>query len=153
MQITLSEKNLTQVDPDTDVKKDWFLELRKKVCPLDMLNTTKNELNQDFFRPDVVVKFEHRKYPWGEGQQNKLIAGLGEYGFGKWKEIQIEYFGDYPLQLIIIRASRIVGRQDMSEYAGWKPSEEELKDEFNKNKTIGLQQGTWRFGCLMKKIQ
>eukprot|EP01024_Parvocaulis_polyphysoides_P010941 TRINITY_DN13862_c0_g2_i3.p2 TRINITY_DN13862_c0_g2~~TRINITY_DN13862_c0_g2_i3.p2 ORF type:complete len:121 (-),score=17.87 TRINITY_DN13862_c0_g2_i3:157-519(-) len=117
-----------------------------------MLDSNKNneELNQDYFRPDVVVKFEHRKNPWGEQEQKNLIKGLNKYGFGKWKEIQAEYFQDFPLQLIIIRASRLVGRQDMGQYCGWKPTEQELKDEFNKNKTIGWQQGTWRFGCLMK---
>eukprot|EP01025_Chloroclados_australasicus_P025271 TRINITY_DN2527_c0_g3_i2.p3 TRINITY_DN2527_c0_g3~~TRINITY_DN2527_c0_g3_i2.p3 ORF type:complete len:171 (+),score=15.04 TRINITY_DN2527_c0_g3_i2:45-515(+) len=152
MQVSIGEQlQTTQLLPDEDPRKRWFLELRRKVLPQDMFEDDAcTELKQDYFKPDVVVKFEHRKNPWGVNETKKLVKGIQKHGFGSWEEISKEYFGDYPQQLIVIRASRLIGRQDMSIYEGWKPSFEELQKEFERNKALGTEQGTWKFGCTMQ---
>lgn len=48
-----------------------------------------------------------------------------------------------------VKTIRIIGRQNLQLYKGWKGNGDAIAREYEKNKEVGLKFGTWKQGCLV----
>ena len=127
-------------------KKDWARKLRLKFTPKEML-TEEGWLNQEFFRP----KFDKLSVrQWSEKEKEKLYDGILKYGIGSWKDIQTNCgLKDWTGPELSAKTKRIIGRQSIQSYSGWKGNKDQIQREYNKNKEIGTQLGCWKGGVLV----
>lgn len=44
---------------------------------------------------------------------------------------------------------RLIGRQNLSEYKGWKGNEKDIMEEYELNRATGLRTNCWRGGLLV----
>ncbi|KAI9228513.1 MAG: hypothetical protein DHS80DRAFT_15457 [Piptocephalis tieghemiana] len=102
-------------------------------------------LNQAYFHPKGPVQMETRK--WTEEHRDLLITGLGRYGVGGYREMiqDTALFSDWSPHDLRIRTQRLLGRQNLQGYRGWKPvSKEAIEAEYDRNRRIGLELGGWK---------
>ena len=48
-----------------------------------------------------------------------------------------------------VKASRVIGRQNLKSYVGWKANADMLRFEHDRNKRIGDATGRWKGGVLV----
>lgn len=58
----------------------------------------------------------------------------------------------YPFQSgndLRLKTIRLIGRQNLQLYKGWKGNGDAIAKEYERNKEVGLKFGTWKQGCLV----
>ena len=126
-----------------------------------------------YFRPPKGAKPEEAR-KWTDDDKTLLIQGIEKYGIGHFTEISRELlpkwvgifhlninFGltstsvtnqAWPVQSgndLRLKTIRLIGRQNLQLYKGWKGNADEISRQFEKNKEVGLKYGTWKQGCLV----
>eukprot|EP00128_Syssomonas_multiformis_P004308 Colp12_sorted_trinity150504_noHs@12585 len=133
-------------------KQAWVKSMRLKFCRRpDMPLTQKiiddeGNLQKEYFTARVEKKKER---VWGEEQKQLLIQGISKYGVGFFDDISKNLLNDWTPNELRIKTIRLMGRQNLSLYKGWKGDAAAIEEEFEFNKEIGLQFGTWKGGVLV----
>ncbi|KAI9497499.1 hypothetical protein BDB00DRAFT_756460 [Zychaea mexicana] len=134
-------------------KQEWIKKMRLKFCIRPEFEITKNmiyadgTLNQDYFRPPKGVKEEARK--WTEVEKELLIKGIEKHGIGSFGDISKESLPKWSTNDLRIKCIRLIGRQNLQMYKGWKGNADDIAREYRRNKEIGLKYGTWKQGVLV----
>ncbi|KAI8149537.1 hypothetical protein BJV82DRAFT_642114 [Fennellomyces sp. T-0311] len=135
-------------------KQEWVKKMRLKFCIRPEFEITKNmiypdgTLNQDYFRPPKgAVKEEARK--WTDVEKELLIKGIEKHGIGSFGDISKESLPKWSTNDLRIKCIRLIGRQNLQLYRGWKGNAEDIQREYQRNKEIGLKYGTWKQGVLV----
>ncbi|KAJ2028085.1 hypothetical protein GGI01_000977 [Coemansia sp. RSA 376] len=105
-------------------------------------------LNQEYFQPpkDALPQTERK---WGDEEKRKLLEGIERYGIGHFREISDSLLPDWSGNDLRMKTIRVIGRQNLQLYKDWKGDSEAVQREYERNKDIGLQHGTWKGGALV----
>ncbi|KAJ2756555.1 hypothetical protein GGH94_002433 [Coemansia aciculifera] len=105
-------------------------------------------LNQEYFQPpkDALPQTERK---WGDEEKRKLLEGIEKYGIGHFREISDNLLPDWSGNDLRMKTIRVIGRQNLQLYKDWKGDSEAVQREYERNKDIGLQHGTWKGGALV----
>ncbi|KAI9470484.1 MAG: hypothetical protein EXX96DRAFT_490327 [Benjaminiella poitrasii] len=147
------EEKLSPADRLTKEKQEWVKQFRLKFCVRPDFEITKNmifpdgTLNQDYFRPPKGIKQEERK--WTEVERELLIQGIEKHGIGHFGEISKELLPKWSTNDLRVKCIRLIGRQNLQLYRGWKGNADDIAREYEKNKEIGLKYGSWKQGVLV----
>ncbi|KAI8099352.1 uncharacterized protein BX664DRAFT_254275 [Halteromyces radiatus] len=135
-------------------KHDWINQLRLKFCIRPEFEVTKNiihpdgRLNQDYFRPPKNYKAEAAR-KWTDVEKELLIQGIAKHGIGNFGLISKESMPKWSTNDLRVKCIRLIGRQNLQLYRGWKGNAEDIAREYERNKAIGLKFGTWKQGVLV----
>ncbi|KAI9255718.1 hypothetical protein BDA99DRAFT_547968 [Phascolomyces articulosus] len=135
-------------------KQEWVKKMRLKFCVRPEFEITKNmiypdgTLNQDYFRPPKGAKKEEAR-KWTEVEKELLIQGIEKHGIGSFGEISKESLPKWSTNDLRIKCIRLIGRQNLQLYRGWKGNADDIAREYRRNKEIGLKFGTWKQGVLV----
>jgi len=129
-----------------DEKVEWARQMRLTFSLPEMLNPD-GSLKQSYFLPkDVIVK-ERRQ--WTEIERDLLLQGIKKYGVGNFQDILKEFLPEWTVKDLRIRTMRLIGRQNLQAYKGWRGTEEDIQKIYEKNKDIGVKLGAWKGGMLV----
>eukprot|EP01135_Chromosphaera_perkinsii_P010445 Nk52_evm8s2133 gene=Nk52_evmTU8s2133 len=141
-----------EVSKEEKARQDWVIHMRKKFCVrTDTDPETYNillengELNPQYFMTKTK-KVAERK--WTDKEKDLLLKGIEEYGIGNFGEISKALLPDWTRNDLRVKAMRLMGRQNLSLYKGWKGNKAAIEKEFNRNKEIGDRHGCWKGGML-----
>lgn len=90
---------------------------------------------------------------WSPSETELLCTGIEKHGIGSWKDIRREYLNKWDEQSIRIKATKLIGCQNLKRYEGWKGTKEEIRSEKEKNRALGESIGCWKGGCLVEDLQ
>ncbi|CAO3625226.1 unnamed protein product [Cunninghamella blakesleeana] len=148
------KKELTPEEKKVKEKHDWVNYMRLKFCVRPDFDVTKNmihadgTLNQDYFRPPKDQKVEEPR-KWTDVERQLLIEGIEKYGIGSFGQISKELLPKWSTNDLRLKCIRLVGRQNLQLYRGWKGDEDAILAEYEKNKEVGLKYGSWKQGVLV----
>ncbi|KAJ2687768.1 hypothetical protein IWW39_002708 [Coemansia spiralis] len=105
-------------------------------------------LNQEYFQPpkDALPPTERK---WGDEEKRRLLEGIEKYGIGHFREISDNLLPDWSGNDLRMKTIRVIGRQNLQLYKDWKGDSKAVQREYERNKDIGLQHGTWKGGALV----
>ncbi len=86
---------------------------------------------------------------WGDKERELLIEGISKYGIGCWHQIRTDLLPDWDEPELRVKAARLLGRQSLVLYKGWKGGESEIQAEYEKNKEIGMRLNAWKGSVLV----
>ncbi|KAI8336075.1 hypothetical protein BC941DRAFT_354486 [Chlamydoabsidia padenii] len=135
-------------------KQEWINHMRRKFCIQPDFEVTKNlihpdgTLNQDYFRPPKGYKTPKAK-KWTDVEKDLLIKGIAKHGIGNFGLISKESLPAWTTNDLRVKCIRLIGRQNLQLYRGWKGDADDIKREYQFNKSIGLKYGTWKQGVLV----
>jgi hypothetical protein len=139
-----------------DEKREWIIKMRLKFCnrpeypETSKLITAQGMLNQEYFEPPADWKlYPQIQREWTEEFRGLLIQGIKEFGIGQFRSISQKYLPDWTPNELRLKTIKLIGRQNLSSYKNWKGGEEEIAEEYRKNKEIGQKFGCWKGGCLV----
>ncbi|KAI9318028.1 hypothetical protein BX666DRAFT_1934086 [Dichotomocladium elegans] len=147
-------RELSPAEERIRAKQEWVKQIRLKFCIRPEFEITKNmiypdgTLNQDYFRPPVGAKVEEAR-KWTEVEKALLIEGIEKYGIGNFGEVSKELLPKWSTNDLRIKCIRLIGRQNLQLYRGWKGNADDIAREYARNKEIGLKYGTWKQGVLV----
>jgi hypothetical protein len=123
----------------------YIAEMRQRFCPVEMLEQDAS-LNQAYFRPPKALRSMH----WPEEETAQLVTGLCSCGLGSWKEMRDKglIMQDRDDDEVRIMCMLLFGRQDLSCYAGWRGTPEQLEQERGKNVKLAQDAGLLVHGVL-----
>ncbi|KAJ3016625.1 hypothetical protein HKX48_003937 [Thoreauomyces humboldtii] len=148
----------TEQCPSTEelAKQEWVKKMRLQFCVREDLEITRNiihpdgTLNQDYFRPPKGIKLQGEvTKKWTDRERSLLILGIEKYGIGHFREISEELLPEWVPNDLRVKSMRLMGRQNLQEYRDWKGNEKTIKDEYDRNKEIGLRLDAWKAGVLV----
>ena len=99
-------------------------------------------LNQEYFKPKNVVHAKPRS--WGAEEKALLLEGLNRFGVGAWNKIGETLLPDWSSTELRVKTGRVLGRQSVVRYKGWKPNAAMVAAEFEANRRIGTATGMWK---------
>ncbi|KAG2234717.1 hypothetical protein INT48_004155 [Thamnidium elegans] len=143
MEDTQMEENITPEELVIKKKQEWIKQFRLKFCVREEFEITKNmiyldgSLNQDYFRPPKGLKKEEAR-KWTDVERGLLIQGIEKYGIGHFGEMSKEYLPKWSTNDLRVKSIRLIGRQNLQMYRGWKGNEQDIAREYEANKEIGL---------------
>eukprot|EP01094_Clydonella_sp_ATCC50884_P027702 TRINITY_DN8072_c0_g1_i3.p1 TRINITY_DN8072_c0_g1~~TRINITY_DN8072_c0_g1_i3.p1 ORF type:complete len:390 (+),score=33.56 TRINITY_DN8072_c0_g1_i3:43-1212(+) len=130
---------------EEEERLQWVRRMRKEFTPPEMLRADLS-LNMSFFRPPPDVKAKQ----WGPEEKAILIRGIAMYGVGAWAQIAELFPGrDWNDTDLHSKAARLLGRQSLKVYKGWRGTPADIEREYQKNKAIGQALGSWKGGLLI----
>ena len=89
----------------------------------------------------------------GAAQAALLKEGIAHCGVGNWSEIRRGLLPEWDELEIRLKTCRLFGKQNLTSYTGWKGTEEDIKQEYEKNKQLGAKQPErWKFGLLVDEV-
>ena len=88
---------------------------------------------------------------WSSKEQQLLLEGLAELGFGHWCDIRRNKLREWDEVEIRLKAARLIGKQDLSEYNNMKLSLEQIQEEKAKNEAAAKAAGKWLGGVLVEE--
>ncbi|KAJ2775962.1 hypothetical protein IWQ57_000119 [Coemansia nantahalensis] len=105
-------------------------------------------LNQEYFQPpkDAQPAAERK---WGEDEKCKLLEGIERYGIGCFREISESLLPEWSGNDLRMKSIRVMGRQNLQLYKGWRGDAAAVQREYERNKEIGLRLGAWKGGALV----
>ncbi|KAI8374412.1 uncharacterized protein BYT42DRAFT_576268 [Radiomyces spectabilis] len=145
---------LTREEELLKEKQEWVKSIRLKFCRRPEFEITKNmihddgTLNQDYFRPPKGSKPEEVR-KWTDVEKSLLIEGIEKHGIGHFGEISKELLPKWSTNDLRVKCIRLIGRQNLQLYRGWKGNADDIAREYERNKEIGLKYGTWKQGVLV----
>lgn len=135
-------------------KQEWIKQMRLDFCRRPEFPETHNiindegMLNQEYFQPPKDLQpCAERK--WGDDEKSKLLQGIEQYGIGHFREMSENLLPDWSGNDLRMKAIRVMGRQNLQLYKGWKGDKVAVQREYERNKEIGLRFGTWKGGALV----
>ncbi|KAI7875067.1 uncharacterized protein EV154DRAFT_526790 [Mucor mucedo] len=149
-----TEENYTDDELTMKARQEWITQFRLKFCAHDDPDPSKNvihpdgSLNQDYFRPPKDAKIEEAR-KWGEAEKALLIEGIEKHGIGHFGEISKESLPKWSTNDLRVKCIRLIGRQNLQLYRDWKGNAEDITREYEANKKIGLEYGSWKQGVLV----
>ncbi|ORX67568.1 hypothetical protein DL89DRAFT_269365 [Linderina pennispora] len=125
-------------------KQEWVKQMRLQFSRRPEFPETHNMiddegmLNQEYFQPpkDAVAPKERK---WGDDEKRRLLEGIEKHGIGHFREISEESLPEWSGNDLRMKAIRLMGRQNLQLYKGWKGDAA----------AIGLKHGTWKGGALV----
>ncbi|KND04239.1 uncharacterized protein SPPG_01670 [Spizellomyces punctatus DAOM BR117] len=139
-----------------DEKREWVKRMRIMFCVREEFEVTKSiihedgTLNQDYFRPPKGTQLSNEPVKkWTDKERTLLIQGIQTYGIGHFREISEALLPDWPPNDLRVKSMRLIGRQNLQEYKDWRGSEQDIRDEYERNKEIGMRLGCWKSGVLV----
>ncbi|KAI8578319.1 hypothetical protein K450DRAFT_247259 [Umbelopsis ramanniana AG] len=154
VEVKVEEPTNEEVDPILHERQEWIKHMRLKFCIRPEFEITKTmihedgTLNQDYFRPPKGAKPEEAR-KWTDNDKTLLIQGIEKYGIGHFTEISRELLPKWSGNDLRLKTIRLIGRQNLQLYKGWKGNADDISRQFEKNKEVGLKYGTWKQGCLV----
>ena len=140
------------VDSNTLRKIEYARFMRANFSPPTMLDSN-FMINQDYFRPSRQAIKEalslSRAKKWTEDHTKKLAAGIEKYGIGNWSAIVKEFLPGQNPHVLKMKAARLIGRQSLREYKGWRGNYDDIMAEKEFNFKIGFELGAWKSGYLV----
>ncbi|GAB5588877.1 hypothetical protein Unana1_03777 [Umbelopsis nana] len=143
-----------EIDPVLRERQEWIKHMRLKFCIRPEFEITKTmihedgTLNQDYFRPPKGAKPEEAR-KWTDDDKLLLIQGIEKHGIGHFTEISRELLPKWSGNDLRLKTIRLIGRQNLQLYKGWKGNGDAIAKEYERNKEVGLKFGTWKQGCLV----
>eukprot|EP00127_Corallochytrium_limacisporum_P001919 Clim_evm74s88 gene=Clim_evmTU74s88 len=134
-------------------KRAWVKQMRLKfsVRPLKMPETKyicdeEGRLNLEYWvsrhKKEVARK-------WTDKEKNLLMKGIREYGIGNWPPITERYLELWSSNDLRVKTIRLIGRQNLQLYKGWKGDENMIAKEYTYNKEVGERYNCWKGGVLV----
>ncbi|KAI8820736.1 uncharacterized protein EV422DRAFT_496437 [Fimicolochytrium jonesii] len=143
-------------DPARREKQEWVKKMRLQFCVRKDFEVTKTiihrdgTLNQEYFRPPRGTKLMGEEVKkWTESDRALLVKGIEKYGIGHFREISEALLPAWQPNDLRVKSMRLMGRQNLQEYRGWRGTEEDIKAEFARNNEIGVRLGCWKSGVLV----
>ncbi|KAI9209820.1 uncharacterized protein BJ171DRAFT_594835 [Polychytrium aggregatum] len=137
-------------------KQAWVNSMRQKFCRRPEFPITTNIidddgfLNQDYFRPPKgALLAAPSTNKWTEKERALLIQGIEKYGIGHFREISEELLPNWQPNDLRIKTMRLMGRQNLQLYQGWRGGEPDIKLEHKKNRELGERLNAWKGGTLV----
>lgn len=118
---------------------------RKKINGVSMI-CKDGTMNLKYFETKFV---ETQAKKWTHIERQLLIQGIEIYGIGGYAKMIEEMLPGWTVNHLRVKTIGLMGRQNLSKYAGWKGDEEAITREFERNKAIGLATGCWKGTCLV----
>ncbi|SAM05880.1 hypothetical protein [Absidia glauca] len=149
-----ADEPLTPEEQLLKERQEWINHMRRKFCIQPDFEITKNmihpdgTLNQDYFRPPKGTKAAKAK-KWTDAHKELLIKGIEKHGIGNFGMISKESLPDWTTNDLRVKCIRLIGRQNLQLYRGWKGNDADIKREYQRNKAIGLKYDTWKQGVLV----
>ena len=142
---TLSDVSWYSKPIENGTAKDNFdriIQLRKEFChPLTI--RPDGQLNEEYF----CAAEKETAMKWTDIETLQLYNGIFKFGVDsveKWIAIKDAFLPQRDFIEVRLKLTQMLGVQDLSIYKDRKfSSEKEIKDEFNKNKAKGIEDGTW----------
>ncbi|KAJ1975635.1 hypothetical protein H4R35_003063, partial [Dimargaris xerosporica] len=82
-------------------------------------------------------------------ERDLLVQGIEQYGIGHFREISEALLPAWSPNDLRIKAIRLMGRQNLQLYRNWQGNANAIKQEYERNKAIGLRLNAWKGGCLV----
>eukprot|EP00750_Incisomonas_marina_P028678 INCI6824.1.p1 GENE.INCI6824.1~~INCI6824.1.p1 ORF type:complete len:148 (+),score=31.64 INCI6824.1:251-694(+) len=117
--------------------------MRKAMSKPECIDADGN-LNMEYFRPKVLDNIT-----WTDDTIHDLIEGIKRHGVGQWSQIQADFLPMLAPLDIRIKVNKLLGKQNLSSYMGWKGDREAIAAEFEKNKKIAMEKGLWKYGVML----
>ncbi|KAJ2612789.1 hypothetical protein H4S08_002540 [Coemansia sp. RSA 1365] len=135
-------------------KQEWIRTMRQQFSRRPEFPEThemiddEGALNQEYFQPpkDAHPSVERK---WGDEEKRKLLEGIEKYGIGHFREISESLLPKWSPNDLRMKSIRVVGRQNLQLYKGWRGNIAAVQREYERNKEIGLRFGTWKGGALV----
>jgi hypothetical protein len=119
---------------DAVAQRERARKLRVALCKPEMLLGDSGNLNPEYFKAALHQEGEGRA--WGEDERALLLRGIETLGCGAWGPIQNTLLPAWKNSELRIKAARLLGRQNIKAYNGWKASAAMLDVERERNKAI-----------------
>lgn len=101
-----------------------------------------------YFQPKAA---SNKNTQWNDENVAKLVAGIQQFGVGEWEKIQAHYFKGWDEMDLRMKTCRLLGRQDLRKYHGWKGDRAAMELEYEKNRSEGTSKGLWKFGVFLNE--
>jgi hypothetical protein len=88
---------------------------------------------------------------WSDADKLRLQAGLEEFGVGAWDAIIQKHLPTRTAVDVRLQVSRLLGRQDLSGYAGWRGDEAAARAERERNRAEAERRGLWLGGVWVEE--
>ena len=88
---------------------------------------------------------------WSEKEHQLLLEGIAEHGIGHWCDIRRAKLREWDEVEIRLKAARLLGKQDLSEYKDQRLSAEQIANEHAQNKAAGEAAGNWVAGVVVSE--
>ncbi len=119
---------------DAVAQRERARKLRLALCKPEMLLGDSGNLNPEYFKAALHQEGEDRA--WGEDERALLLRGIETLGCGAWGPIQNTLLPAWKNSELRIKAARLLGRQNIKAYNGWKANAAMLDVERERNKAI-----------------
>jgi len=103
----------------------WLRDVRRALCPPQMLLEPSGDINQNFFRPDAILVLNHPK--WGAAEEARLCQGIAQHGLGAWSQIAAQHLPGWDETSVKYRTAALLGCSDLRAHAGWKGGAAEIR--------------------------
>eukprot|EP01103_Thecamoeba_quadrilineata_P020322 TRINITY_DN865_c0_g1_i1.p1 TRINITY_DN865_c0_g1~~TRINITY_DN865_c0_g1_i1.p1 ORF type:complete len:404 (-),score=108.82 TRINITY_DN865_c0_g1_i1:168-1325(-) len=142
-----SQERLAELALTDQQRQDWSRKLRLKFTVPEML-TEEGTINHEYFKPKRTHLRFARK--WGDKEKELLITGIQKFGVGSWSAIRNEFLPAWEETELRLKSARLIGRQSLQAYKGWKGDHEAIAAEYQRNYTIGMKfPSAWKGGVLV----
>lgn len=116
-------------------KRERARRLRVALCKREMLLGDTGNLNPEYFKAALHADGDEAR-AWGDNERLLLLRGLEQHGVGAWSAIQTALLPSWKNNELRVKASRLIGRQNLKAYAGWRANAAMLDVERERNKAI-----------------
>ncbi|KAL7321239.1 hypothetical protein PS15m_001029 [Mucor circinelloides] len=144
------EENDETVDAETRARRNWVLFMRNQFSVRAEFPSTETILkpNGRYFRPKAETNHKEEQ-TWTDAEKGLLIQGIQKYGIGNWNDIRKELLNEWTSNDLRLKCIRLIGRQNLQLYKNWKGNADEIQQEYENNKRIGLKYDTWKQSVLV----
>lgn len=118
-----------------DEQRERARRLRLALCKREMLLGDTGNLNPEYFKAALQADGDEAR-AWGDDERQLLVRGLELHGVGAWSAIRASLLPAWKNNELRVKASRLVGRQNLKAYGGWKANAAMLDVERERNKAI-----------------
>jgi hypothetical protein len=93
--------------------------IRKEFKATENIIHPDGTLNQAYFQSSDLM-FEEPKRIWNDECKRLLLKGIKENGIGQFRKISTDLLPDWTPQELRQKTMRLMGRQNLQLYKGWK---------------------------------
>eukprot|EP01137_Pigoraptor_chileana_P009760 Opistho-2@58477 len=148
-----AEANLRAMPFATDSDKAaWVAAMRLRFCAQKEFPETANmvladgSLNREYFRTRIAKQKERK---WTDVERRLLLEGIAKHGIGHFGDIAADTLSEWSAHDLRLKTQKLMGRQNLALYKGWKGDEAAVLAEYERNKEIGMRLSCWKSGYLV----
>ncbi|KAI8924991.1 hypothetical protein BC831DRAFT_401676 [Entophlyctis helioformis] len=138
-------------------RQEWIKRMRLQFCVRKAFAGTSSmihadgSLNQDYFRPPkgTALVSDTPQRAWTDTERRKLLHGIATLGIGRFREMAEQLLPEWSPNDLRVKTMRLMGRQNLQMYKGWRGDEAAVAAQFERNKRIGLRLGCWKNSVLV----